>query len=62
MARRWLEAIEEECQKLVTGEGLIGADSDQVLILDHDKTVKWGKEDQEVREYYERAVKELGLA
>ncbi|TEB33306.1 alpha/beta-hydrolase [Coprinellus micaceus] len=60
VARRWLDAIEEGRQKLASGEGVIETD-DQVLILDHDTTVKWEKEEQEVRERYERAVRELGF-
>lgn len=60
VARRWLDAVEEGCQKLASGEGAIETD-DQVLILDHDTTVKWGEEGQEVRERYERVVRELGF-
>ena len=60
IARRWLDVIEEECEKLTSGEGVSGTD-DQVLILDHDTAVKWTKEEQEVRERYGRAVKELGF-
>ncbi|KAJ3545625.1 hypothetical protein NMY22_g2360 [Coprinellus aureogranulatus] len=60
IARKWLDAIDEESYKMEKGDW-ISQGADKMLVLDADMTIRWEVEEAEARERYEEIARALRL-